>query len=271
MTTWFTADLHLGHGNIIDYSGRPHDDVEAMNHALIDGWNQTVADDDVVWILGDFALGKLADTLPLVGELRGRKILLAGNHDRCWDGHGRRSEGWTQKYRDAGKTSELLMRLALEAGVLVRTDRFVDEVWGEALNTRRNTLQSKIAKLRRAFGDPPLVVSGDGGYKLAVDPSEVDALVVLDHVAEVSRLLDGGDDREAADLCASTLKMYRGDILPAAGDGEWVNPHRARLEEARMKLVETQFSARLRLGDTGDVIGELEAAVAAYPYQEGLW
>ena len=38
-----------------------------------------------------------------------------------------------------------------------------------------------------------------------------------------------------------------------------------------MKLVETQFSARLRLGDVGDVIGELEAAVATYAYQEGLW
>ena len=38
-----------------------------------------------------------------------------------------------------------------------------------------------------------------------------------------------------------------------------------------MKLVETQFSARLRLGDVGDVIGELEAAVATYPFQEGLW
>ena len=84
-------------------------------------------------------------------------------------------------------------------------------------------------------------------------------------------LLDAGDDRGAADLCASTLKLYRGDVLQAAGDGDWVNPHRARLEEARMKLVETQFSARLRLGDVGDVIGELEAAVATYPFQEGLW
>jgi predicted ATPase len=38
-----------------------------------------------------------------------------------------------------------------------------------------------------------------------------------------------------------------------------------------MKLVEMQFSARSRLGDVGDVIGELEAAVATYPFQEGLW
>ena len=36
-----------------------------------------------------------------------------------------------------------------------------------------------------------------------------------------------------------------------------------------MQLVETRLAARSQLGD--DVIGELEAAVAAYPYQEGLW
>ncbi len=51
----------------------------------------------------------------------------------------------------AGKTSELLVRLALEAGLLVRTDRLVDDLWAAgAVNTRRNTLQSKIAELRRA-------------------------------------------------------------------------------------------------------------------------
>lgn len=37
MTTWFTADLHLGHCNIIDYCGHPFEDAEAMNRALIEG------------------------------------------------------------------------------------------------------------------------------------------------------------------------------------------------------------------------------------------
>ena len=36
-------------------------------------------------------------------------------------------------------------------------------------------------------------------------------------------------------------------------------------------LLEIQFAARLRLGEVGDVIGELEAAVATYPFQESLW
>ena len=102
MATWFTTDLHLGHRNIIDYCDRPFADADAMNRALIDNWNETVADNDTVWVIGDFALGKIAETLPRVTELSGRKILLAGNHDRCWAGHGRRAEGWTERYFDAG-------------------------------------------------------------------------------------------------------------------------------------------------------------------------
>ena len=125
--------------------------------------------------------------------------------------------------------------------------------------------------LRRAFGDPSVIESRDGGYALAVEPSDVDAIAVLGAVAAASGLLDAGDDAGAADLCASTLKLYRGEVLQAAGDGEWVDPHRARLDEARMKLLEIQFTARLRLGDVADVIGELEAAVATYPFQESLW
>jgi DNA-binding SARP family transcriptional activator len=172
----------------------------------------------------------------------------------------------------AGKTSELLVRLALEAGRLVRTDRLVDDLWAAgAVTTRRNTLQTKISKLRRALGDPSVIVAGDGGYTLAVAPSDVDALAVSGRAAAASRLLDAGDERGAADLCASTLRMYRGDVLHAAGDGDWVRPHRARLEETRLELVQTRLSARLRLGHLGEVVGELEAVVATYPLQEGLW
>jgi predicted ATPase/DNA-binding SARP family transcriptional activator len=171
-----------------------------------------------------------------------------------------------------GKTSELLVRLALEAGVLVRTDRLVEDLWADAAaSTRRNTLQSKIARLRRALGDPNVIVSGDGGYMLAAATSEVDALAVLDDLGSAARLLDGGDFQGAADICGPALRLFRGEILHGAGDGEWVVSHRARLEEARLKLLETGLSARLRLGDSGEMIGELESAVATYPFQESLW
>lgn len=102
VTRWFTADPHFGHANIIDYCSRPFESVDSMNRALIDRWNEVVEDGDEVWVLGDFALGTIADTLPLAGRLAGRKVLLAGNHDRCWRGHGPRAEGWDDRYLAAG-------------------------------------------------------------------------------------------------------------------------------------------------------------------------
>jgi calcineurin-like phosphoesterase family protein len=116
MTVWFTADLHLGHANIIGYSHRPFADVDAMNEALVARWNQTVGPDDTVWVLGDLALGRIEDSLAYVSRLAGRKRLLAGNHDRCWAGHGRRVEGWAEGYLQAGfeeiHQGELLFPLA---------------------------------------------------------------------------------------------------------------------------------------------------------------
>ena len=172
----------------------------------------------------------------------------------------------------SGKASELLVRLCLEAGELVRTDRLIDDLWApRAVKTQRNTLQSKVTMLRRALGDPPVITSRDGGYALDIEPLEVDALAVLGNAAAASRLFDAGDNRGAADLCASTLELYRGEVLQAAGDADWVHPHRARLEEIRLKLLEVGISARLRLGEVGNLIGELETAVATHPFQESLW
>ncbi|HEX8803656.1 MAG TPA: hypothetical protein VF743_05670 [Acidimicrobiales bacterium] len=100
---WYTADLHLGHTNILRYCGRPFRDIDAMNEALIAGWNERVAADDEVWVLGDVALGTIRETLPLVGRLAGRRrVLVSGNHDRCWPGNGPRAAEWEARYLDAG-------------------------------------------------------------------------------------------------------------------------------------------------------------------------
>lgn len=79
---WFTSDLHFNHHNAIGYSNRPFANVEEMNEALISRWNSKVQDDDLVYVLGDLTLGKYSDMIPIVSRLRGRKILLQGNHDK---------------------------------------------------------------------------------------------------------------------------------------------------------------------------------------------
>ncbi len=105
MTTWFTSDLHLGHANIIRYCARPFADVAAMNAGLIERWNTTVSPADTVWVLGDVAMGHIADSLQLVGHFHGTKHLVTGNHDRCFDADrkpGGKAAVWEQRYLDAG-------------------------------------------------------------------------------------------------------------------------------------------------------------------------
>ena len=84
MNTWITADLHLGHANIIKYCNRPYKDVEEMNASLIKNWNEKVCLEDVVIVLGDFAWEKRFDEIKkkYLEKLNGKKVFVKGNHDK---------------------------------------------------------------------------------------------------------------------------------------------------------------------------------------------
>lgn len=168
----------------------------------------------------------------------------------------------------AGKTRELLVRLAMDAGSTVSAERLIDDLWGPgSATTNRNTLQSKVARLRRALGDD-IVVGGRTGYALP-DAVAVDAIEVTRLAAE-ARALVASDAAAAARVSGDGLRLFRGDVLADAGDGAWVAPHRTRLEETRLDLLETNLRARLAIGDAG-VIGEAEQAVSEHPLREGVW
>ena len=148
-----------------------------------------------------------------------------------------------------GKTTEVLIRLALDAGTAVRTERLIEDLWGEeAVATRRNTLQTKISRLRKELGDTATVTGDRTGYTLEVEAGAVDALEVLRLADRGHTLLEDGDAAAALAIADEALGLFRGEILGDAGDGEWLVPHRARLEEVRLRLVEDQLGARLAAG-----------------------
>ncbi len=57
--------------------------------------------DDVVWVLGDYAMGDRSRGLSYLNRLAGTKPLVTDNHDDCWVGH---RKGWQQlvAYHAAG-------------------------------------------------------------------------------------------------------------------------------------------------------------------------
>lgn len=82
MTIWFTADTHFGHENIITYCDRPFSSAEEMDTAMIANWNSTVGTKDTVYVLGDFLFRNARYSCSqLLDRLRGRKVLIVGNHD----------------------------------------------------------------------------------------------------------------------------------------------------------------------------------------------
>ena len=78
---WFISDLHLAHKNIIKYCSRPFDNVNQMNEILIQNWNKKIRVEDRVFVLGDFALCGKDKIIEFGNQLKGRKILILGNHD----------------------------------------------------------------------------------------------------------------------------------------------------------------------------------------------
>src|SRR5919107_1918142 len=79
----------------------------------------------------------------------------------------------------------VLAILLLHRGETVSVDRIVDLMWGERPPpTAVKTVQVYVSHLRRALVDE-VVVSSSGGYALAVDPEQIDAL-------RFERLVDAG-------------------------------------------------------------------------------
>lgn len=80
---FFIADLHFGHERILQTCTRPFANEQEMRETMIDKWNNKVSDEDTVYILGDFCF-KMSkeDAIKVLKQLKGKKILLRGNHDK---------------------------------------------------------------------------------------------------------------------------------------------------------------------------------------------
>lgn len=81
MTTFYYADPHFGHKNIMGFDGRPFNNTDEHDQVLISNWNNVVGIDDTVYLLGDLSWHNSTKTIEILKQLNGNKILIKGNHD----------------------------------------------------------------------------------------------------------------------------------------------------------------------------------------------
>jgi DNA-binding SARP family transcriptional activator len=154
----------------------------------------------------------------------------------------------------------------------VRAEALVDALWGEdPPASATNTLQSYVSRLRRALDhDDAELLFRDGGYRLEVGRSQVDAWEFESLADEGRRLLDAGDPAGAWAALDAAERLWRGPVLPELVDHDEVRALGVRLEERRLAAIEDRMAAELALGRHAAVVGELAALVEAHPLREGL-
>ncbi|MGI5160136.1 BTAD domain-containing putative transcriptional regulator [Microbispora sp. CA-102843] len=161
----------------------------------------------------------------------------------------------------------LLGLLLLNAGRVVTTDRLIDGLYGaEPPSGATNALQAQVSRLRQHLGD--LVVREPAGYRLAVDPDDVDASRFERLAAEGRRALDAGDPARAAGLLDQALALWRGPALADVPDAPFAPAQATRLEELRLSAAEDLAEAGLTLGRHRDLLPELQERAAAHPLRE---
>jgi hypothetical protein len=88
MALYALSDLHLSHAN-----DKPMDifGENWKNHTqkIFENWNSTVSENDTVLVAGDISwaakLDEAKQDLDFISELKGKKVLICGNHDYFWN------------------------------------------------------------------------------------------------------------------------------------------------------------------------------------------
>ncbi|HEX5542983.1 MAG TPA: BTAD domain-containing putative transcriptional regulator [Micromonospora sp.] len=170
-------------------------------------------------------------------------------------------------------TRALLALLLLDVGRIVTTDRLIDGLYGPHPPAgAANALQSRMSRLRRVLrngvGRDGLIEFHSAGYRLAVDPDEVDAHRFERLARDGREALTAGDHVGAAAVLRQSLELWRGPALADVTKAPFAAAQAARLEELRLAIMEDHAEARLMCGEHREVLAQLQELVVAYPLRE---
>jgi DNA-binding SARP family transcriptional activator/streptogramin lyase len=153
-----------------------------------------------------------------------------------------------------GKQRALLALLLLHPNEVVSIDRLIDELWGEQPPpTAQTGLHGYVSQLRKLLGSARIETRGPG-YLLRVGEGELDR-ERFETLARAGRF-------------AEALAVWHGPALADFAHEPWAQPEIVLLEERRLACVEARLDLDLDAGRAAELVGELEALVAANPLRE---
>jgi predicted ATPase/DNA-binding SARP family transcriptional activator len=168
----------------------------------------------------------------------------------------------------APKQRALLALLLLNANTVVSRDRLVDALWGaEPPRSAVSSLQVYVHGLRRSLGTERIERHGTG-YRLPLDPVELDLSRFERLVEQAAGALASGKAADAAEDLRLALALWIGEPLADLAGEPVHESEAAQLEERRLRALELLHDAELALGGQDELVPELERLIAAEPYRE---
>ncbi|MEV4014516.1 BTAD domain-containing putative transcriptional regulator [Nonomuraea angiospora] len=168
----------------------------------------------------------------------------------------------------------LLVRLALAGGRAVEPGVLVDAIWGEEPPSgSAAALQTLVSRLRRALtptgAASGVVVQVAGGYRLAVDAADVDALRFEQLTAAGRERLRAGDPEAAGTALAEAVALWGGQPGAEPAVIAAVAPTVAtRLAQVSIEAVADLADAELSLGRAETAAARLTGLLAEHTVHE---
>ncbi|WP_440102583.1 AfsR/SARP family transcriptional regulator [Streptosporangium sp. H16] len=171
----------------------------------------------------------------------------------------------------------VLAALLLDEGRSVPVERLMKSLWDESPDSARKNLRLHVARLRSqltAFSLQERLITlrgGGGGYRLLIEPDEVDAIRFKRLAAQGFAELRARRTGAAEATLKESLGLWQGPAGQDCAASEQMTARFAALDELHLTVRERLVQARLSLGRNLDLVPEILDILAAAPFRETSW
>ncbi|WP_086819365.1 BTAD domain-containing putative transcriptional regulator [Allokutzneria sp. NRRL B-24872] len=156
----------------------------------------------------------------------------------------------------------LLAVLLLRCGQVVGVDELAELAWPDRpRESARKQVKIAVSALRKAFGDPGVIITRSPGYLIDASGHRLD-LRWCEALVRAGRAAT--DPEEKARYLREALEEFRGPVLPG------IDLDTTAVEELRAEITEEYAELELELGRGGDLVAELTRLSDRYPLRERL-
>ncbi len=163
----------------------------------------------------------------------------------------------------------LLALLALRPGEPVPGDTLISQLWpgAEVPQHPAATMHTRITRLRGWLGDQSLVTANAGAYTLRLRADQVD--LSRFYAAGEAALRPSTSPAATLATAQAALDAWSGEPFPGL-DAPHLGVARDHAHERRLRLVERQVDALLRLGRAAEAVDAVGPLAAEHPVREAM-